>query len=61
MIFSINYHIISFIRNDVSNINGVVSGGDFNSFAIEESRKSSFLASQDEDASKMRTSMVSKY
>ena len=34
---------------------------DFNSFAMEESRKSSFLASQDEDVSKMQTSMVSKY
>ena len=34
---------------------------DFNSFAIEESRKSSFLASQDQNVSKIRTSMVSKY
>ena len=34
---------------------------DFNSFAMEESRKSSFLASQDEDVSKIWTSMVSKY
>ena len=34
---------------------------DFNSFAMEESRKSSFLASQDEDVNKIRTSMVSKY
>ena len=34
---------------------------DLNSFAMEESRKSLFLASQDEDISKIRTSMVSKY
>ena len=34
---------------------------DFNSFAMEESRKSSFLASQDEDVSKIRTTMVRKY
>ena len=34
---------------------------DPNSFAMEESRKSSFLACQDEDISKIRTSMVSKY
>ena len=31
------------------------------SFAMGEFRKSSFLASQDEDISKIRTSMVSKY
>ena len=35
--------------------------GDFNSFAMEESRKSSFLAYQDEDLSKIQTSMVIKY
>ena len=35
--------------------------GDFNSFAMEESRKSSFLASQDEDVSKIQTSVVIKY
>ena len=34
---------------------------DPNSFAMEESCKSSFLASQDEDISKIWTSMVSKY
>ena len=33
---------------------------DFNSFAMEESRKSSFLASQDKDVSKIRTSIVNK-
>ena len=33
--------------------------GDFNSFAMEESCKSSFLASQDEDVSKIRTKMIS--
>ena len=52
--------IISSIRNDITNINGIVSGG-FNSFAMEESRKSLFLASQDEDVSKIWTSMVIKY
>ena len=35
--------------------------GDFNSFAMEESCKSSFLASQDEDANKIQTSMIIKY
>ena len=50
---------MSSIRNDVTDINGVVSRGDFNSFAMEESCKSSFLASQDEDASKIRTSSIS--
>ena len=35
--------------------------GDFNSFAMEESCKSSFLASQDEDVSKIHTSMVIGY
>ena len=34
---------------------------DFNNFAMEESRKSSLLASQDEDVNKIQTSMVSKY
>ena len=34
---------------------------DFNSFVMKESCKSSFLASQDEDVNKIRTSMVSKY
>ena len=33
----------------------------FNSFAMEKSRKSSFLASQDEDISKIRISMLNKY
>ena len=35
--------------------------GGLNSFAMEESRESSFLASQDEDVSKIQTSMVIKY
>ena len=52
---------ISSIRNDVININGIVSGGDFNGFAMEEFRESLFLASRDEDVSKIWTSMVSKY
>ena len=34
---------------------------DPNSFVMGKFRKSSFLASQDEDISKIRTSMVSKY
>ena len=35
--------------------------GDFNSFAMEESRESSFLASRDENVNKIWTSMVIKY
>ena len=35
--------------------------GDFNSFAMEESRKSSLLSSQDKDVSKIQTTMVIKY
>ena len=40
---------MSFIRNDVTSIMVSLVGGGFNSFAMEESRKSSFLAYEDYD------------